>query len=568
MSNEKNTSFEETIYSTSASGESAQSKNPYPAAEVIPLGCEGFTDNSKLSSEKSEDSSVESYIPSQQSEKSVDAQASSAETSHPSVAEAKEGKPQTAEPAPEPTVYFEDLALSDDVLDALWDMRFEKCTPVQAQCIPHILEGKDMIGIAQTGTGKTAAFLLPMLTLLHKEPHPADAVNCLILSPTRELAQQIDQALQGFAYYTKTNSVAVYGGNDGIRFEQERKAFSQGADIIVATPGRLISHLQLGNLDLSRTTHIILDEADRMLDMGFFDDIKTIMKQLPEHKQTILFSATMPPEIAKMAREMMHNPVEVKIAVSKPAEKIDQSVYVCRDSDKTPILKHIFTQQPPERVIVFVSSKQRVKELNVILKRKGYNCAAMHSDLDQAERDVVMLGFKQRNIDMLIATDIVSRGIDIDDIQMVINYDAPRDPEDYVHRIGRTARAGREGRAITLIGEKDRYPLSKIEKLLEKKITRNPLPEGCLPPEEPTSHEGRGKHRRGGNHGGRGNSDNRGRGRGGKSHAGSNNNRSQSKSSPTENSKQGQSTNRQRRHHRRPNQDKSNSSNNSTANQA
>ena len=567
MSNEKNTSYEETTYSISASGESAHSKNPYPAAEVIPLGCEDFTDNSEHSSEKSEDSSVESDVPSKQSEHTIDAEVTTVVTSEPSVAEKGASNQDSAEPAPEPTVYFEDLALSDDVLDALWDMRFEKCTPVQAQCIPHILEGKDMIGIAQTGTGKTAAFLLPMLTLLHKEPHPADAVNCLILSPTRELAQQIDQALQGFAYYTKTNSVAVYGGNDGIRFEQERKAFSQGADIIVATPGRLISHLQLGNLDLSRTTHIILDEADRMLDMGFFDDIKTIMKQLPEHKQTILFSATMPPEIAKMAREMMHDPVEVKIAVSKPAEKIDQSVYVCRDSDKTPILKQIFTEQPPERVIIFVSSKQRVKELNVILKRKGYNCAAMHSDLDQAERDVVMLGFKQRNIDMLIATDIVSRGIDIDDIQMVINYDAPRDPEDYVHRIGRTARAGREGRAITLIGEKDRYPLSKIEKLLEKKITRNPLPEGCLPPEEPAEHEGRGKNRRGASGGSKGNTSNRRRGRSEKSHAGSANNRGQRKSSPTEDGIKGQSANKQRHHRRRPTQKKSNSTNNSTPSQ-
>lgn len=383
----------------------------------------------------------------------------------------------------EAPVYFEDLPLSEDVLDALWDMHFEKCTPVQARCIPHILEGKDMIGIAQTGTGKTAAYLLPMLSLLREQPHPHDAVNCLIMSPTRELAQQIDQALQGFAYYTRTNSVAVYGGNDGIRFEQERKAFAEGADIIVATPGRLISHLQLGNLDLSRTTHIILDEADRMLDMGFFDDIMTIIKQLPAQRQTILFSATMPPEIAKMAREVMHDPVEVKIAVSKPAEKIDQSIYVCRDTDKTPILKHIFAEKKPERVIVFISSKQRVKELNVILKRRGFNCAAMHSDLQQSERDEVMLAFKQRKIDILIATDIVSRGIDIDDIQMVINYDAPRDPEDYVHRIGRTARAGRAGRAITLIGEKDQLSLKKIERLLEAKIPRNPLPEGCKAPE-------------------------------------------------------------------------------------
>ena len=520
------TSKEDKITFNSTQKESTAANSPYPSAEVIPL--DATLDETAVVAP-----TVEFDEPQNQTE-------------------TPNNKTVEEKVAPEPTVYFEDLALSEDVLDALWDMRFEKCTPVQAKCIPHILEGKDMIGIAQTGTGKTAAFLLPMLTLLHEQPHPADAVNCLILSPTRELAQQIDQALQGFAYYTKTNSVAVYGGNDGIRFEQERKAFSQGADIIVATPGRLISHLQLGNLDLSRTTHIILDEADRMLDMGFFDDIKTILKQLPENKQTILFSATMPPEIAKMAREMMHNPVEVKIAVSKPAEKIDQSVYICRDNDKTPILKHIFTEQPPERVIVFVSSKQRVKELNVILKRKGYNCAAMHSDLDQSERDVVMLGFKQRNIDMLIATDIVSRGIDIDDIQMVINYDAPRDPEDYVHRIGRTARAGREGRAITLIGEKDRYPLSKIEKLLEKKITRNPLPEGCLPPEEPTKYDGKRRSSRGGKGGyhHRGEKQRNGHSeKSNKSGSSSSKNGAQNQQGQTKTNGQ---NNKSQRHHRRP----------------
>lgn len=384
-------------------------------------------------------------------------------------------------------VYFEDLPLGEDVLDALYDMRFETCTPVQAGCIPEILKRSDLIGIAQTGTGKTAAYLLPMLSLLAEEPHEADAVNCLIMAPTRELAQQIDQALQGFAYYTGINGVAVYGGNDGVRFEQERRSFQQGADIVIATPGRLITHLQLGNLDLSRTTHLILDEADRMLDMGFIDDIKTILKELPAERQMILFSATMPEEIANLAREFMHNPKEVKIAVSKPAEKIDQSIYVCCDSDKTPIVKHIFQGVPPERVILFASSKQRVKELNIVLHRKGFNCAAMHSDLDQKERDEVMLAFKQRRIDMLIATDIVSRGIDIDDIQMVINYDCPRDPEDYVHRIGRTARAGREGKAITLVGEKDLFPLRKIERLLEEKIPRNPLPEGCKEPVEKSS---------------------------------------------------------------------------------
>lgn len=418
--------------------------------------------------------------------------------------------PQTEAAAEEvvPAVYFEDLALSEDVLDALWDMHFETCTPVQAGCIPEILKGKDMIGIAQTGTGKTAAYLLPMLTLLAEEPHAADAVNCLIMAPTRELAQQIDQALQGFAYYTGINGVAVYGGNDGHRFEQELRSFQQGADIVVATPGRLITHLQLGNLDLSRTTHLILDEADRMLDMGFIDDIKTILKALPEERQVILFSATMPDEIATLAKEFMNEPAEVKIAVSKPAEKIDQSIYVCRDGDKTPIVKYIFKDKSPERVILFASSKQRVKELNIILRRKGFNCAAMHSDLDQKERDEVMLAFKQRKIDMLIATDIVSRGIDIDDIQMVINYDCPRDPEDYVHRIGRTARAGREGRAITLVGEKDLFPLRKIERLLEEKISRNPLPEGC---KEPVP-EADGKGGRGRGRGGKG-------GRGGKSHS-------------------------------------------------
>lgn len=381
-------------------------------------------------------------------------------------------------------VYFEDLPLSEDVLDALYDMRFETCTPVQAGCIPKILEGKDMIGIAQTGTGKTAAYLLPILTLLAEEPHEADAVNCLIMAPTRELAQQIDQALQGFAYYTGINGVAVYGGNDARRYEQELRSFKRGADIVIATPGRLLSHLQLGNLDLSRTTHLILDEADRMLDMGFIDDIRTILRALPEKRQVILFSATMPDEITRLAHEFMQNPAEVRIAVSKPAEKIDQSIFVCREGDKTPIVKHIFADAAPERVILFASSKMRVKELTIILKRKGFNCAAMHSDLDQKERDEVMLAFRQRRIDMLIATDIVSRGIDIDDIQMVINYDCPRDPEDYVHRIGRTARAGKAGRAITLVGEKDLFPLRKIERLLEEKLPRNTLPEGCREPEE------------------------------------------------------------------------------------
>lgn len=400
---------------------------------------------------------------------------------------------------------FEDLPLNEDLLDALYDMRFENCTPVQEQCIPPILEGRDVIGIAQTGTGKTAAYLLPVLTLLKEKAHDPSAVNCLVIAPTRELARQIDQALQGFAYYMDINGVAIYGGNDGIRYEQERRSLSTGADIVVATPGRLITHLSLGSADFSRTTHLILDEADRMLDMGFYEDIMTIVKAMPDDRQTILFSATMPPKIVELARGIMNNPVEVSIAVSKPAEGIRQSVYLCREADKTRIIEHIFTLAKPERVIIFAGSKLKVKELNISLKRAGYNVEAMHSDLEQPERDRVMAGFKARQIDILVATDIVARGIDIDDITLVVNFDAPRDAEDYVHRVGRTARAGREGRAVTLVGEKDRIHLRDIEKLLEAEIPREELPEGCAAPSPfAPSREGRRSGRSGRQRGGKG----------------------------------------------------------------
>ncbi|MBR1652205.1 MAG: DEAD/DEAH box helicase [Alloprevotella sp.] len=408
----------------------------------------------------------------------------------------------------EETTYFEDLELSDDVLDALYDMRFETCTPVQARCIPPILEGRDVIGIAQTGTGKTAAYLLPLLTLLQREPHPEDAVNCLVMAPTRELAQQIDQALQGFGYYADVRGVAVYGGNDGARYEQERRSLQNGADIVIATPGRLLTHIDLGTFDLSRTTHLVLDEADRMLDMGFSDDILKIVSKLPRKRQTILFSATMPEKIAELARTVMHDPVEVRIAVAKPAEGIRQSVYICREGDKAAIVKHVFAQEPPRRVIVFCSSKLKVKELNAVLRRQGYNCRAMHSDLEQRERDEVMLSFKAGHTDILVATDIVARGIDIDDITLVLNFDAPRDPEDYVHRIGRTARAGRQGRAVTLVNERDQLHLRSIEKLLEKKIPREPLPEGLEAPAEQSRRSG------GRSGGGRSGGRKRGQGRG------------------------------------------------------
>lgn len=395
----------------------------------------------------------------------------------------------TTEHTSEAPVYFEDLDLSDDVLDALYDMRFEQCTPVQAHCIPAILEGRDVIGIAQTGTGKTAAYLLPLITLLKKEPHAADAVNCLVMSPTRELAQQIDQALQGFAYYAEINGVAIYGGNDGVRYEQERRSLKQGADIVIATPGRLLTHIDLGTFDLSRTTHVVLDEADRMLDMGFSEDILRILKLLPNNCQKILFSATMPDKITSLAKSVMHKPVEIKLAVSKPAEGIRQGVYLCNDADKMKIVAHILTDGVKvgkiihSPAIMFCASKQSVKEMNILLKRKGYNVEAMHSDLEQKQREDVMLAFKSGRIDLLVATDIVARGIDIDDIQLVINYDVPRDPEDYVHRIGRTARAGRKGRAVTLVNERDYRNLLDIEQLLGKEVPREVLPAGISVPD-------------------------------------------------------------------------------------
>ena len=372
---------------------------------------------------------------------------------------------------------FYDLDLNDLVLDALDDMRFTETTPIQEHAIPPILEGRDVMGVAQTGTGKTAAYLLPVLSLLQDGGYPRDAVNCVIMSPTRELAQQIDQAMQGFAYYLDgVSSVPVYGGNDGARYEQEKRGMQRGADILIATPGRLISHLSLGNVDLSRVSFFILDEADRMLDMGFYDDILQIAKFLPRRRQTILFSATMPEKIMELARTILHNPVEVKLAVSKPADNIRQSAFICYETQKLPIIKSLFKEEKPERVILFAGAKTTTKDLAIALKRAGFNARAMHSDLQQSERDEVMHLFRTNAIDILVATDIVARGIDIDDIQIVINYDVPRDEEDYVHRIGRTARAGKGGRAITLVSEKDQPYFRRIEQFLEKSIHQNPLP--------------------------------------------------------------------------------------------
>ena len=392
---------------------------------------------------------------------------------------------------------FYDLPLNDNVLDALDAMHFEDCTPIQEQAIPLILEGRDLIGVAQTGTGKTAAYLLPVLNKLSEEEHPEDAINCIVMAPTRELAQQIDQQMEGFSYFLPVSSVAVYGGNDGILFEQQKKGLTLGADVVIATPGRLIAHLNLGYVDLSRVSYFILDEADRMLDMGFYDDIMQIVKHLPAHRQTIMFSATMPAKIQQLAQNILNDPAEIKLAVSKPAEKILQAAYICYENQKLGIIRSLFQEQVPERVIIFASSKIKVKEVTRALKQMKLNVGEMHSDLEQAQRDEVMHAFKVGHINVLVATDIVARGIDIDDIRLVINFDVPHDNEDYVHRIGRTARAGCDGVALTFVSEKEQTQFYTIEKFLEKDIYKI-----ALPPELGAAPEYKPRKDRGGNHGG------------------------------------------------------------------
>ena len=405
---------------------------------------------------------------------------------------------------------FEETYLNDNILDALYDMHFEDMTPIQERCIPEILDGYDVLGIAQTGTGKTAAYLLPILSQLDDGNYPKDAINCVIMSPTRELAQQIDQAMQGFGYYLDdVSSVAVYGGNDGNRYDQELRSMRMGADVLIATPGRLLSHLKVGNLDLSQCSFFVLDEADRMLDMGFVDDIMKIVQQLPKDCQRIMFSATMPKKIRELAVQLLHNPVEVQIAVSRPAEKIHQMAYVCYEPQKLQIIQHIFKNGNLQRVIIFSGKKERVKEVTRKLKSMHINCDQMHSDLSQAERDEAMYRFKAGQTDVLVATDIVARGIDIDDIRLVINYDVPADSEDYVHRIGRTARADRDGEAITFISDTDIYRFQGIEHFLGKEVEKIALPEGLgdapeyvKRPKKANSRKGNGRwHSRGNGHG-------------------------------------------------------------------
>ena len=371
---------------------------------------------------------------------------------------------------------FEELNLEESVLDGLYAMNFQETTPIQELSIPPIMAGKDIMGFAQTGTGKTAAYVLPIINELSKGNHPADAINAVIMAPTRELAQQIDQQIEGFTYYIPISAVAVYGGTDGIVYAQQERGLQMGADIVIATPGRLISHMNMGSVDLSRTSFFVLDEADRMLDMGFYDDIMQIFRLLSPTCQVIMFSATMPPKIKELAKTILKNPEEINVAIARPPESIVQSAYICHEDQKLPILIDLFKLSNPRRAIIFSSKKTKVKTLTLYLKKAGFNVKEMHSDLDQPSREQVMRDFKNRHIDILVATDVVARGIDITDISLIVNFDIPNDCEDYVHRIGRTARGtDGEGVAITFVGVKEQRKFKEIEDFLEKEIYKIPI---------------------------------------------------------------------------------------------
>ena len=390
---------------------------------------------------------------------------------------------------------FDELDLDEAVLQGLDAMNFQEMTPIQEQTIPVILEGKDLIACAQTGTGKTAAYILPILNRLIREKDSGDVVKALIMSPTRELAQQIDVQFEGFAYFLPVSTVVIYGGGDGIVWEQQKRGLLLGADIAIATPGRLLSHIQHSDIDLSHVEYFVLDEADRMLDMGFFEDIMQIAERLPKKRQTLLFSATMPPKIRQLAKSVLIDPAEINVAISKPNEAIVQAAYICHEVQKMGIIEDLFNKPLRSKTLIFSSSKQKVKDLAYTLKRKKFNVAAMHSDLEQAQREAVMLDFKNNKTDILVATDIVSRGIDIDEIGLIINYDVPHDPEDYIHRIGRTARASAEGVALTFVSEAEQGRFHRIEQFLKEDIYKIPLPAalGAAPVYNPGAFRHQGK---------------------------------------------------------------------------
>jgi ATP-dependent RNA helicase RhlE len=380
---------------------------------------------------------------------------------------------------------FKDFNFNPELLEGLLAMGFKSATPIQEQAIPLVLAKKDLIACAQTGTGKTGAYLLPIMHML-TENHERHNTT-LILAPTRELAQQIDLQVEALSYFTNISSLTVYGGGDGIAYEQQKRSMREGVDIIIATPGRLIAHLSSGVLKMDQLHYLVLDEADRMLDMGFYDDIMKIVGYLPKERQTVMFSATMPPKIRTLAAKLLHEPESINIAISKPAEGINQQVYLLHDDQKVPLLTELLKSADYKRIIVFAGRKEKVKELGKVFKKLGLKVAAFHSDLEQKEREAHMLDFKNSKIDVLVGTDVLSRGIDVTGIDLVINYDAPQDPEDYIHRIGRTARAATTGTAITFVNPKDKRRLANIEKLIERQIDRIALPEhfGEAPKDEP-----------------------------------------------------------------------------------
>ncbi|MES2428832.1 MAG: DEAD/DEAH box helicase [Bacteroidota bacterium] len=373
---------------------------------------------------------------------------------------------------------FQDFNFNDELTEGITSMGYTTPTPIQGMAIPLILAGKDLIACAQTGTGKTAAFLLPVLEQIGRTKK--DHTSTLILTPTRELAQQIDQQVEGLAYFTGISSIAVFGGGDGHVYEQQRRGIQNNVNIIIATPGRLIAHLTSGILKLNKIDHLVLDEADRMLDMGFSDDIMRIISYLPKERQTLLFSATMPGRIRNLAKSVLINPEQINIAISQPAVGIDQQIYRLHDQQKTPLLQHLLKDGNYLSTIIFASRKEIVKALYKELKGINLKAEAFHSDLEQKDREEILLRFKNKQLPIIIGTDALSRGIDVEGIDLVVNYDVPGDAEDYIHRIGRTARAETKGTAITFVNHRDERRLKAIEELMDRKITQHTLPEHLL----------------------------------------------------------------------------------------
>ncbi len=370
---------------------------------------------------------------------------------------------------------FEEFNLSDNLKESIASMGYTQATPIQQQAIPMILANKDLIACAQTGTGKTGAFLIPLLNkLLGNEAH---YIKSLVLVPTRELAKQIDEQLEGFSYFLPVTSIAVYGGGQGDIWDNQKNALVNGVDIIIATPGRLISHMAMGYVDLTKVEVLVLDEADKMLDMGFFEDIVKIIQTVPKERQTLLFSATMPPKIRQLANQILRNPEQISLSISKPAEKIEQITYLVGDKHKIALLEYLFKEKEIESMIIFTSRKNNVGEIVRSLNKLGFKAGGINSDRTQQERESILQDFKSRRITILVATDILSRGIDIENLSHVVNYDVPQDAEDYVHRVGRTARASSNGVAITFINEKEQYLIPRIEKLIEKELNKLTIPE-------------------------------------------------------------------------------------------